>query len=69
MTVTAKPQKPIAIVGVGALFPGSVDETGFWRDILAGADLIQDIPEEGPLRSQISRSISIKTILTQFNRL
>ncbi len=35
---------PIAIVGVSALFPGSVDETGFWRDILAGRDLIRDVP-------------------------
>ncbi len=36
---------PIAIVGVSALFPGSVDATGFWRDILAGTDLITDVPE------------------------
>jgi acyl transferase domain-containing protein len=43
--VTPKIQTPIAVVGVSALFPGSVDETGFWRDILAGKDLITDIPE------------------------
>jgi hypothetical protein len=30
-------QVPIAIVGVSALFPGSTDAQGFWRDILAGA--------------------------------
>jgi acyl transferase domain-containing protein/acyl carrier protein len=35
---------PIAVVGVSALFPGSPDETGFWRDILAGRDLIRDVP-------------------------
>ncbi len=35
----------IAIVGVSALFPGSLDATGFWRDILAGTDLITDVPE------------------------
>ncbi len=35
---------PIAIVGVSALFPGSADENGFWRDILAGRDLIRDVP-------------------------
>ena len=35
---------PIAIVGVSALFPGSVEPGGFWRDILAGTDLIRDIP-------------------------
>ena len=35
---------PIAVVGVSALFPGSTDSTGFWRDILAGTDLITDVP-------------------------
>jgi polyketide-type polyunsaturated fatty acid synthase PfaA len=34
----------IAIVGVSALFPGSTDNTGFWQDILAGTDLIQEVP-------------------------
>jgi malonyl CoA-acyl carrier protein transacylase len=37
--------EPIAIVGVSALFPGSVHKTGFWRDILAGKDLLTEIPE------------------------
>ncbi|MFO0607691.1 MAG: SDR family oxidoreductase [Polyangiales bacterium] len=37
-------QTPIAVVGVSALFPGSVDQTGFWRDILAGRDLLSDVP-------------------------
>jgi acyl transferase domain-containing protein/NADP-dependent 3-hydroxy acid dehydrogenase YdfG len=36
--------EPIAIVGVSALFPGSLDHTGFWRDILAGRDLLTDVP-------------------------
>jgi acyl transferase domain-containing protein len=36
---------PLAIVGLSALFPGSQDKTGFWRDILAGRDLITDVPE------------------------
>ena len=35
---------PLAVVGVSALFPGSSDATGFWRDVLAGADLLGDIP-------------------------
>ena len=35
---------PIAIVGVSALFPGSLDATGFWSDILVGRDLITDVP-------------------------
>ena len=36
---------PIAIVGLSALFPGSSSSGGFWRDILAGTDLLTDIPE------------------------
>ena len=35
----------IAVVGVSAIFPGSVDKTGFWNDILAGRDLITDVPD------------------------
>ena len=35
---------PIAVVGVSALFPGSTDVRGFWQDIMAGTDLITDIP-------------------------
>jgi malonyl CoA-acyl carrier protein transacylase len=37
-------QQPIAVVGVSALFPGSIDKGGFWRDILAGRDLVTDVP-------------------------
>ncbi|TNE92352.1 MAG: acyltransferase domain-containing protein, partial [Deltaproteobacteria bacterium] len=36
---------PIAVVGVSALFPGSIDKSGFWNDILAGTDLISDVPK------------------------
>ena len=36
---------PLAIVGVSALFPGSLDANGFWCDILAGKDLLTDVPE------------------------
>ncbi len=32
------------MVGVSALFPGSTDVRGFWQDIMAGTDLITDIP-------------------------
>lgn len=38
--------QPIAIVGVSALFPGSSDAHGFWRDILAGRDLITEVPAQ-----------------------
>ncbi|AUX42374.1 hypothetical protein SOCE26_038040 [Sorangium cellulosum] len=34
----------VAVVGVSALFPGSTGSLGFWRDILAGRDLITDVP-------------------------
>lgn len=35
---------PVAIVGVGALFPGSLGAGAFWRNILDGTDLISDVP-------------------------
>jgi malonyl CoA-acyl carrier protein transacylase len=35
---------PVAIVGIGAMFPGRGDTLGFWRDILEGADAIGDVP-------------------------
>jgi len=47
---TNKPRTPrvarpdIAVVGAGALFPGSFDGKGFWKDILAGTDLITGVP-------------------------
>ena len=41
---TTLSKTPIAVVGVGALFPGSTTETGFWSDILAGNDLLTDVP-------------------------
>ncbi len=37
-------RQPIAVVGVSALFPGSVDSTGFWADILDGTDRMTDVP-------------------------
>ncbi|MBL8215386.1 MAG: SDR family NAD(P)-dependent oxidoreductase [Bryobacterales bacterium] len=37
-------REPIAITGISALFPGSTDMAGFWNDILAGRDLITDVP-------------------------
>lgn len=41
----AKPTAaPIAIVGMGAVFPGRGDVTGFWRDLFEGRDLISDVP-------------------------
>ena len=46
MTAKTPSSRPvIAVVGVSALFPGSQDSTGFWNDILAGTDLISDVPD------------------------
>ncbi|HHH31029.1 MAG TPA: 3-oxoacyl-ACP reductase, partial [Polyangiaceae bacterium] len=46
MSQTRSPKnQPIAIVGASALFPGAVEREGFWRDLLAGRDLIEDVPE------------------------
>ena len=45
MTKTIESSRPtIAVVGVSALFPGSLSATGFWKDILEGRDLITDVP-------------------------
>jgi acyl transferase domain-containing protein len=44
-TSPTRQQTPIAVVGLGALFPGSSDVGGFWRDLLAGRDLIREVPE------------------------
>jgi acyl transferase domain-containing protein len=40
-----KTNMPIAIVGVGGLFPGSLDAVAFWNHILRATDLITDIPK------------------------
>ncbi len=36
---------PIAIVGMGTIFPGRGDATGFWRDIFEGKDLLTKVPD------------------------
>ena len=46
MTSDPMRQIPIAVVGVGALFPGSVAHDGYWRNILDGKDLVKDVPPE-----------------------
>ncbi|MEO9968499.1 MAG: beta-ketoacyl synthase N-terminal-like domain-containing protein [Hyphomonadaceae bacterium] len=37
-------RRDIAIVGIGAIFPGRGDTTGFWRDIVEGVDTFGDVP-------------------------
>ncbi|MCU0753541.1 MAG: SDR family oxidoreductase [Xanthomonadales bacterium] len=44
MSKPSRQQIPIAVVGVSTLFPGSTDSRGFWDDILAGKDLITEVP-------------------------
>lgn len=44
MSKVDRPMAGIAVVGVSALFPGSSDARGFWADIMAGRDLITDVP-------------------------
>ena len=41
---TAVDHPPVAIVGLSALFPDSVDSDRFWHNILDGTDLIGDVP-------------------------
>ena len=41
---SSTPRAPVAIVGASALFPGSLDATGFWQNILHGRDLMTDVP-------------------------
>ncbi|WP_433665948.1 SDR family NAD(P)-dependent oxidoreductase [Nocardia sp. CA-136227] len=36
---------PIAIVGLGALFPRSADLSDFWSNVVEAADCIEDVPE------------------------
>ena len=36
--------KPIAVVGISAIFPGSLTVTGYWKNILEKKDQMTDIP-------------------------
>ena len=35
---------PIAVIGMGAIFPGSDDARGFWQTIIDGKDMITEVP-------------------------
>jgi phosphopantetheine--protein transferase-like protein len=37
-------REPIAIVGMGAVFPGAPDLDSYWRNLVAGFDAITDLP-------------------------
>ena len=36
---------PIAVIGAGALLPGSANAPGFWRNVVAGRDQVREVPE------------------------
>ncbi|KFE71835.1 SDR family NAD(P)-dependent oxidoreductase [Hyalangium minutum] len=38
--------EPIAIIGMAGVFPQSPDLETFWKNLLAGKDLIREVPEE-----------------------
>ena len=40
----ASKHPPVAIVGVGALFPGSPEAERFWRNTVDGIDLLSEVP-------------------------
>ena len=35
---------PVAVIGVGCLFPGSNDKEGYWQDITTGRDMVTEVP-------------------------
>ncbi|MFF9000496.1 beta-ketoacyl synthase N-terminal-like domain-containing protein [Streptomyces achromogenes] len=35
---------PLAVIGLGCMFPGSDDLRGFWRSVVAGRDCIGEVP-------------------------
>ena len=43
-TETRTSPEPIAVIGVGSIFPGRGGNTGFWRDIFQGRDLLTETP-------------------------
>ena len=39
-------QTPVAIVGMGAFFPGARDLAGYWRNVVEGQDAISEVPAD-----------------------
>ena len=37
-------RSPIAVTGMGVLFPGGTEPDGFWRTIVSGRDCLTDVP-------------------------
>lgn len=47
--------EPVAIVGMACLYPGSPDLESYWENILAGRDLVSEVPAERWSASQYYR--------------
>ena len=43
--MSADRSPPLAIIGLGCLFPGSHGRAGFWANIVDGIDAIRDVPD------------------------
>ncbi|NBO94065.1 MAG: polyketide synthase, partial [Planctomycetia bacterium] len=43
--LSADRSPPLAIIGLGCLFPGSHGRAGFWANIVDGIDAIRDVPD------------------------
>jgi acyl transferase domain-containing protein len=45
--VTAGPDRdPVAVVGLGCVYPGAADAAAFWRNVVAGTDAVGPMPAE-----------------------
>ena len=44
-TTPPETREPIAIVGIGAMFPKAVNHAAFWRNIREGVDAISETPD------------------------
>ena len=36
--------EPVAVIGIGSIFPGRGGNTGYWRDIFQGRDTLSETP-------------------------
>jgi acyl transferase domain-containing protein/acyl carrier protein len=59
---------PLAIVGVGALFPGSAETGDLWRNIVRGVDLLGDVPPQYWLTGDYYDADPLASLKTYANR-
>ncbi|HEX5367627.1 MAG TPA: beta-ketoacyl synthase N-terminal-like domain-containing protein [Acidimicrobiales bacterium] len=43
---TVPPDEPVAVVGLGCVFPGAADVGTFWRNVVEGVDAITPVPPD-----------------------